>query len=73
MAKTRNVVKNLRWETAKRERKCHTNSKHTIEAGENHLAEYDDAGNRQNICKECAQKVLAVAEKHICDLKKNLP
>lgn len=72
MAKTRNVVKNLRFEVAERERKCHTNSRHTIQPGEKHLAEYDDAGSRQNICMKCAGKVLDVAQEHICQLKDEL-
>lgn len=69
MSKTRNVVKNLQIEVALKSRKCHTNSKHTIEAGEQHLAQYDDSGARQNICMRCAPKVLDVAARHIDSLR----
>ncbi|MFM0317425.1 hypothetical protein PQR36_21280 [Paraburkholderia nemoris] len=69
MSKTRNVVKHLKIEVALKERKCHANSKHTIKAGEKHLAEYDDSGARQNVCMQCAPKVLDTAQKHIRDLR----
>ncbi|HEM8494630.1 hypothetical protein [Burkholderia multivorans] len=62
-------MKHLKIEVAQKERKCHVNSKHTIHAGEQHLAEYDDSGARQNICMECAPKVLDAAEKHIAALR----
>jgi len=72
MTKARNPVKHLKIEVAVKERKCHANSKHTIQPGEQHLAEYDDAGSRQNICMECAAKVLNEADKHIAKLRKSL-
>ncbi|WP_157146309.1 hypothetical protein [Achromobacter insuavis] len=70
MPKARNPLKNLKVETAAGTRKCHANSKHTIAAGEKHLAQYDDSGMvRENICAECAPRVLAEIEKHLRELQ----
>ncbi|WP_238888641.1 hypothetical protein [Achromobacter insuavis] len=70
MPKARNPLKNLKIETAAGTRKCHANSKHTIAAGEKHLAQYDDSGMvRENICAECAPRVLAQIELHLSELR----
>lgn len=71
MPKTRNVLNHLYVETAVGKRKCHTNSKHTIEPGEVHLAQ-DTATGRQNICLICAGKVLDVAEQELADIRAEL-
>jgi len=72
MAKTRNILKNLTIEQAKGKRTCHTNSKHTIEAGEYHLAQEVAPMKRENICVECAGKVFDLAEQYLAELRKQL-
>jgi len=60
MPKTRNVLKYLSIEQAKGKRMCHVNSKHTIEAGEFHLAQETAPMVRENICVVCAGKIFDV-------------
>jgi hypothetical protein len=69
--KTRNVLNHLYVETAVGRRKCHTNSKHSIEPGDTHLAQ-ETATGRHNICLACAGKVLDVAEQELADLRSEL-
>ena len=71
MPKTRNILKHLSIEQAVSKRTCHANKKHTIEAGEFHLAE-NFTGNRENICSACAPKVFDVAEQHLAALRSKL-
>ena len=71
MPKTRNLVKHIGVETAKGTRKCHANSTHEIDKGEKHLAIRDGMA-RENICLECAPKVLKVASEHIAKVKADL-
>lgn len=72
MPKARNPLKNLKIESGNGSRKCHANSKHTIPPGEKHLAQYDDSGMvRENICKDCAPRVLAEIEGHLRALQAN--
>jgi hypothetical protein len=72
MAKTRNILKNLSIEQAVGKRRCYTNSKHTIESGEYHLAQEIVPGQRENICVECAGKVFDAAEKYLAALRSQL-
>lgn len=64
MPKTRNIVKGITIETAVNDRKCHSNSGHTINPGDQHLAVYE-SGTRQNLCRKCAKDILKVAIAHL--------
>ena len=70
MSGTRNIIKSFRVETANSERKCHASSKHKIAPGDEHFA-YDDP-SRQNICKDCAPKILNLAETHLANVRREL-
>ncbi len=72
MPKTRNILNNYRVEVAAGMRKCHSNSKHSIEAGEEHFAYDKSPGERINICKKCAPAIFDVAEKHLAEVRKAL-
>ena len=72
MPKTRNILNTFRVEVAVGNRKCHSNSKHSIEVGEKHFAYDKSPGERVNICKQCAPAIFEVAEKHLAEVRKEL-
>jgi hypothetical protein len=72
MPKTRNIVRSVRAEKSVGTRKCHANSKHSIESAALHLAYDEVPGQRQNICAKCAKDVLDVAEKHLAEVRGKL-
>lgn len=73
MGATRNIVGDFRFEVATRARKCDVSSNHEIKSGEKHFAYEKVPGQRKNICKLCAPKILNVAQEHLVALIKDLP
>ena len=72
MAKTRNVVKDFRFEVAAGRRKCDVSATHPINAGDRVLAYEETPGHRKNICMACAPKILAVAQEHLRSLSDDI-
>jgi hypothetical protein len=64
MPATRNILGHVEIQTAKKKRKCHTNSSHEILPGQKHLA-IETNGTRENVCLDCAPKVLNVASEYL--------
>lgn len=73
MPKVREVLKQLRVETAGRRRKCHRNDSHSIGRGERCLAVYDPiTSGRKNYCTECARPILDQARRDLHRLEEEL-
>jgi hypothetical protein len=69
MPKTRNVLRDFRFETSIGVRSCDVNKDHKINPGEKHLAYEVIEGMRKNICMQCAPLILERANAHLQSLR----
>lgn len=74
MAKTRDILKHVDVEVAKRSRKCHrSGGKHVISEGEAHLAvQLGSFLARKNYCAECARAILDLAHSRLKSIEDRL-
>lgn len=74
MAKTRDILKHVDVEVAKRSRKCHrSQGKHVIAKDAVHLAVQDGSFlARKNYCAECARAILDLAHSRLKSIEDQL-
>ena len=69
----KSLLKNAYIDRAAGRRKCHRDSKHSIERDELHLAVKDpSAGGRRNYCRECARPILNRAQEDLDEIHSKL-
>lgn len=69
MAKTRDVLKHVSHEVARRRRRCGASSTHAIHAGETCLVVTGSMANdKKSYCASCAKLILAKAEARVSAL-----
>lgn len=73
MAKIRDVLVHVVVETAAKKRKCHHTKKHSISKGEACLVvKGGEFNSGKNYCKECAEKMLALVDDRLEDIRADL-
>jgi hypothetical protein len=73
VAKTRDILKHVDVEVAKRSRKCHRSGDHSIAKDEGHLAVKDGSFlARRNYCLKCARPILDLAYSRLKGIEKQL-
>lgn len=74
VAKTRDILKHVDVEVAKRVRKCHrSQGEHFVAKDEAHLAVKDGSFlARRNYCLKCARPILDLAYSRLKDIEKRL-
>ncbi len=69
MARTRDVLKHVSHEVARRRRRCGANRTHTIHAGESCLVVTGSMANdKKSYCASCSNLILAKAESRVSGL-----
>lgn len=73
MAKIRDILIHISVSGAIRDRKCHRNSQHRVQAGELFLLVRNSQSlGSKNYCKECAREILSLAKSRLDEITQRL-